>query len=288
MVENKGVEEMERRLFGKLQIKGLVKALTGLHIGGSKETLEIGGIDSPVIKHPLTDEPYIPGSSLKGKVRSLLELNFEARNLCKIGPTRPKKDSPMYRHVCENWENASKCPVCRVFGSSGAESNFPARIRVRDCHLTSLWSKNILGNLEYKVENAIDRITSAADPRTIERVPAGAEFEFEIIYNVENLDDLKDDIINLLTGLELLEDDYLGGQGSRGSGKVQFFVYNVTAKNLKYYFGQGEAKEVLKVNWNPEKPVESQDNKDLKSIGDLKGVLMREMDNLKEFFKEEL
>ncbi len=286
-MEIKRGDYMQRRLFGKLQIKGIIKAITGLHIGVAKETVEIGGVDSPIIKHPITDEPYVPGSSIKGKVRSLLELNFAALGKCEILDTRKQGEKPMFMHKCNDWNSAYGCPICRLFGSIG-ESNFPSRLRFRDSFLTSAWSRNIIGKLEYKDENAIDRITSAADPRTIERVPAGAEFEFEIIYNVENLDDLKDDIINLLTGLELLEDDYLGGQGSRGSGKVQFFVYNVTAKNLKYYFGQGEAKEVLKVNWNPEKPVESQDNKDLKSIGDLKGVLMREMDNLKEFFKEEL
>lgn len=284
-MENKGVDIMERRLYGKLQIKGLIKALTGLHIGGSKETLEIGGIDSPVIKHPLTDEPFIPGSSLKGKVRSLLELNFEARGVCRIAPTRERRDLPMYMHVCKSWEQASKCPVCRIFGASG-DSNFPARIRVRDSHLTPLWSKNLVGNFEYKVENAIDRITSAADPRTIERVPAGAEFEFEIIYNVENLDDLKDDIINLLTGLELLEDDYLGGYGSRGSGKVQFFVYNVTAKNLKYYFGQGEPRKVVDIKWNSEKTLDAPDNKELKNLRELKVTLIEGLDGLKEFFKE--
>lgn len=58
---------------GKFIISGILECVTGTRIGGTQEKFEIGGIDNPVIKDPLTDLPYIPGSSLKGKLRHLLE-----------------------------------------------------------------------------------------------------------------------------------------------------------------------------------------------------------------------
>src|SRR3989304_7996305 len=56
------------------ELKGTIVLKSGLHIGSGNMEMHIGGTDSPVIKHPHTLEPYIPGSSLKGKVRSLLEM----------------------------------------------------------------------------------------------------------------------------------------------------------------------------------------------------------------------
>lgn len=235
---------MERKLYGKVQLKGVMRALTGLHIGGSKESLDIGGIDAPILRHPVTLEPYIPGSSLKGKMRSLLELMFYAEGKVEIKATRENQKKPMYMHICEDWDSAAKCPVCRLFGSSG-DFNFPSRLRVRDLRLTEVFRNQSEYWEEYKSENAIDRITSMADPRTIERVPEGIEFEFEIVYNVEKKEDLKDDLLNLLTAMQILEDDYLGGYGSRGYGKVQFNFSNVIAKPLSYYLGNESPSEFL-------------------------------------------
>ncbi|WP_297499767.1 type III-A CRISPR-associated RAMP protein Csm3, partial [Thermococcus sp.] len=65
---------MDRHFYGKVVIRGRIKALTGLHIGSQRDVSEIGGIDNPVIKDPHTGLPYIPGSSLKGKLRSLFEV----------------------------------------------------------------------------------------------------------------------------------------------------------------------------------------------------------------------
>ena len=60
------------------EITATIEIVTGLHIGGNNDEIKIGGIDNPVIKNPLTNEPYIPGSSLKGKIRSLIEWQFNA------------------------------------------------------------------------------------------------------------------------------------------------------------------------------------------------------------------
>ena len=227
-----------RPRYGKITISGKVILKTGLHIGASKETMEIGGRDSPVIRHPITREPYIPGSSLKGKLRTLFDRkmekemdNWKRRN---IGTQR----NPIMVHVCPNRDEALKCPLCRLFGSSG-DTNSPARLTVRDCHLLNReYLEGAEGGLEFtewKFENAIDRVTSAANPRQIERVPAGAEFDFEMVYDVENPKDVEEDLKNLFMLMEMLEDDFLGGHGSRGYGKVEFCITRMEAKKVEWY-----------------------------------------------------
>ena len=212
-------------LLGYQHIEGKIHCLTGLRIGGSSEVIEIGGLDNPVIRHPITREPYIPGSSLKGKMRSLLEL-FEGKidggsgDVCKCG----KID----------------CSVCRLFGVSGAEgSGFgPGRLIVRDAKLHSIegqpeWQKD-LTQTEIKYENNIDRITGTAQhPRQMERVPAGSIFEFSMSFRVFSMqlsedsepDNGKQDLElfnTLFTCMRLLEKDTLGGSGSRGYGQIKF------------------------------------------------------------------
>nr|6MUU_C Chain C, Uncharacterized protein Csm3 [Thermococcus onnurineus]6MUU_D Chain D, Uncharacterized protein Csm3 [Thermococcus onnurineus]6O7E_C Chain C, Csm3 [Thermococcus onnurineus NA1]6O7E_D Chain D, Csm3 [Thermococcus onnurineus NA1]6O7I_C Chain C, Csm3 [Thermococcus onnurineus NA1]6O7I_D Chain D, Csm3 [Thermococcus onnurineus NA1]6O7I_K Chain K, Csm3 [Thermococcus onnurineus NA1] len=251
---------MDRRFYGKIVIKGKIKAVTGLHIGSQRDISEIGGIDNPVIKDPHTGLPYIPGSSLKGRLRSLFEILVNSRlgewrekypSLANYSPgsCRPdnqencgkffnRKINRGWIHVCPDYETALACPVCRLFGASGKESNFPSRIIVRDAFLTKEWEEKWRAGeaiTEAKIEVGIDRVTSQANPRTNERVVAGAEFEFEIIYNVENTTHWRDDIKNLLTAMALLEDSYLGGSGSRGYGKVKFIFDSFEFRPLDYY-----------------------------------------------------
>ena len=267
---------MDRKLYGKIIFRGVIKALTGLHIGASKETLEIGGLDSPVVKHPITREPYIPGSSLKGKLRSLLEMKLHTEK------GLPFKERGVRFHFCETYEDALHCNVCRVFGSSGT-TNFPARIKVRDAELTDFSRNFISDGLEIKFENSLDRITSASNPRQIERVPAGTEFEFEIIYNVENLKQLKNDLINILSAMELLEDDALGGHGSRGYGRVKFYFAEITAKPVEAYFNGEKPKEIVKIEWNPEKRT---DDQGLKNLKEAKEALLQSVQELRNVFAE--
>jgi CRISPR-associated protein Csm3 len=223
---------VERPILGKYIIKGKIILETGLRIGGQELGVNIGGIDNPIIRNPLTGEPYIPGSSVKGKMRSLMErlLNLD------ISGNKVK------RHECEDRE----CKVCRVFGSTSKNgNNIPSRLLVRDAFLTEdsktklLSMETDLPYTEWKTENALDRVTCKADPRSFERIPAGAEFEFEIIYTAENENHIKEDLENIATALELLEDDYLGGNGSRGYGKVKFSIEKVIYKSADYYKGEG-------------------------------------------------
>ncbi|MFN3740318.1 MAG: type III-A CRISPR-associated RAMP protein Csm3 [Thermodesulfovibrionales bacterium] len=241
---------MERNLLGKIVISGTLECLTGLHIGASKENMEIGAIDSPVVRDPITREPYIPGSSLKGKLRALLEKALGIIDRRNIGTS----NNPVNIHVCDDASKAINCNLCRIFGSTGKDGgkNFPARLIVRDLSLTRESVERLadidtgLQYTEWKFENAIDRVTSAANPRQIERIPKGAEFEFELIYNVEDKDHLEDDLKNIKLALELLKLDSLGGHGSRGYGKIdiKFKDKGIKAMTIDYLKNDDTTKKV--------------------------------------------
>ncbi len=235
------------QLKGKVFLNGQIRAITGLRIGGASTGIEIGGVDNVVVRNPLTNEPYIPGSSLKGKMRSLLERHTYAEQNRAIRKGTPK----VYIHECENETGYKDCSVCRLFGVAG-EKEFatPSRVYVRDVHLTVESLKKLeaarteLPLTEVKWEAAIDRVTSAAVPRQMERVPAGAVFgPCEFIFNFYEPNDA-DLFMTFLQTIELLQDDYLGGGGSRGSGKIALENISLTLKSKKYYDGE-EDKQIL-------------------------------------------
>lgn len=213
---------------GNYIIRGKFKCLTGLHIGGSKEKLEIGGVDSPVIRDPRTRYPYVPGSSLKGKLRSLLE--YALGVVPETGDVSNNEDIVrLFGIGVDEKEEANKNPESPLFKIG------PSRLIVRDCHPTKKtieWWKTLDTDLlytEYKSENGINRITSAANPRFIERVAADSEFEFEMIYTDYDLHtganhakDAETDLANLRMALLMLEHNFLGKSGSRGYGRVEF------------------------------------------------------------------
>lgn len=244
---------MGEAISGKVVIKGKIILKTGLHIGAQTEAIEIGGIDNPVIKDPVTGEPYIPGSSLKGKMRSLFEKKEYTKQ--KEKKENRKSGDEWYNrkikedvriHACKTFDEAIKCPVCRLFGTSGqkaGDKNYPARVIFRDAHLCE--NQNLEDVIEIKYETAIDRITSAANPRPMERVVPGTEFEFEIVYNVENENEKSEDIKNLVNLMKMLEDDYLGGSGSRGYGKVEFRITSIVKRTLDYYFNGADEETIV-------------------------------------------
>lgn len=202
------------------QINGKVRVRTGLHIGGGDASMEIGGMDNPIIKNPVNNEPYIPGSSLKGKMRSLLE--WELDRLHSEGKV----------HKCLDNEKAMQCPICRVFGvSAGEKLNLgPTRLVVRDCPLSEEARARVQDGMpvvEEKNENSINRITAVANPRPLERVVPGVTFDLNISFKVLDMgDDGRTDEANykevVLKGLALVQEDFLGGGGSRGNGRVEF------------------------------------------------------------------
>lgn len=231
----------ELMLLGKIIMRGEIKVKTGLAIGGSTGGLEIGGVDNPVIKDK-NGKPFIPGSSLKGKLRSLLEK-----------ADGKKFDSSHGNiHICSSPTEFANCSVCKIFGVPG-EKKFgePTRLIVRDSFLTAESENELLKTptdtefTEVKFENTIDRITSAANPRQMERVPAGASFAFEMIYNVFDEAD-KTRFRDVLKAMELLEHDYLGGSGSRGYGKIWFTDIKLLWNSIQdYQMGNIEDKNSL-------------------------------------------
>ncbi|MEJ5315306.1 MAG: type III-A CRISPR-associated RAMP protein Csm3 [Anaerolinea sp.] len=218
------------QLKGRVLIRFDVVAKTGLHIGGTESGIEIGGVDKTVIRDPLTNRPYIPGSSLRGKMRSLLEKYKGLKQNQRIGQG--------YIHSCgadksDTLQTYLNCDVCTTFGVPG-ERDFatPTRLIVRDVFMNEDSARQLeeagtdLPYTEVKTEVSIDRVTSAANPRQMERVPAGTRFSgAELVYSIydgANCDARKDveRLKVIVEGLQLLLDDYLGGLGSRGSGKV--------------------------------------------------------------------
>lgn len=225
---------MSFKLLKHFKIKGTIECVTGLRIGGIGGVIEIGGIDNPIIRDTFSELPYIPGSSLKGKMRSLLELKY--------GKIAPDGEPHKYDNSC-----GKDCFVCRIFGTSAgyetSEDIGPTRLIVRDAYPTEK-SKEELERIrrelglfysEIKSENVINRITARANPRQMERVPAGTEFEIELVYRIfDTSDDGKTDEDNLKyvkEGIKLIEEDALGGSGSRGYGKVIFKDLKITKEN---------------------------------------------------------
>lgn len=221
----------EVNLYGRVFINADIEAVTGLHIGGSGAGLEIGGLDKEVIRNPLTKRPYIPGSSLRGKMRSQTEKRLGLSQNNPIGQY-------VKIHTCqtkEDYQAKGGCQVCHVFGVP-ADPEIPGltRLVVRDVSLNDEsaaaldQTKTDLPYAELKTEVAIDRVTSAATPRTLERVPAGAVFgPAEMVFGIYSKADYER-LKVVIDAMQLVEDDYLGGSGSRGSGKVRF-------KNLQVY-----------------------------------------------------
>ena len=282
---------------GSFIIEYTLKALTGLRIGGSKEQFEIGGLDNPVnkveVEIPDYDgngntlpqgAPYIPGSSLKGKMRSLLEwlngnvekmINSAKENAVKeieeINKTiknpgeREKKIEEINKKAVDKAGGActcGECEICRVFGTGDAKVieylaskgiDFipgPPRLRVFDAYPTCETLerlKNALGEnifTEIKTENQINRLTAKANPRKVERVPAGAEFKGTMVFDVYKDED-KDLLKVVFQGMKCLEDHYLGGYGSRGSGKVKFKDITLIWRPKEYYLGEEDKERKL-------------------------------------------
>lgn len=197
-------------MYSKILITGKIEVITGLHIGGGGETSMIGAIDSPVVRDPRTKMPIIPGSSLKGKMRSLLAKHFNPARVI---------------------HNADAPEVLRLFGSSEKGNIQQARLQISDAFFEAESAEEFknqgLAVTETKFENTINRLTAVANPRQIERVTRGAKFDLHIIYNVENEADVVEDFANIKKAIQLLENDYLGGGGTRGNGRIAFEVDEV-------------------------------------------------------------
>ncbi len=209
-----------KTLIKKIKISTTLELVTGLHVGGNKENVEIGGIDNPVIRTAVKDnQPYIPGSSLKGKIRSLLE------------------------QIAGSAEVGKNSEINDVFGF--AKDNKPSKVIFRDAYLNITSAKLLeesdnldMPYTEGKWENVIHRVRGTAEhPRQTERIPAGVSFDIEIVINVwDNEEDGKKSLDLLKKGIAALENDYLGGSGSRGYGQVKFSDLKEEEVSFENYF----------------------------------------------------
>lgn len=209
------------RLIKKIIYTGTLTLKTGLHIGGSNSAMNIGGPDKFVVRNSMNGLPYIPGSSLKGKMRSLIEIS-EGNSTISTDPDSISGS---------------------LFGIAVKDSKGKAsRLIVRDCELITedpndknyKFDNTDLPYTETKTEASIDRVTSVANPRTFERVPAGAKFKVNMVLNIFEGEDESKLKNTLKRAIELLEDDYLGGSGSRGYGQVDIELEEIE-KNVEEY-----------------------------------------------------
>ena len=220
------------------KITGTLELLSGLHIGGGNTEMHIGGTDNPVIKNPVTNQPYIPGSSLKGKMRSLLEWRAGV-----VGLTNGKPLGFQHIRQLEGAQQDQGKVLLKLFGGAPEgdpdeallKEIGPTRLAFWDCNLDQAWVTEMdarsLLLTEQKTENQIDRIAGVAEhPRNTERVPAGARFDFQLTLKVHGDEDLLEE---LLVGFKLLELTGLGGSGSRGYGKLRFTGLSLQGEDLQ-------------------------------------------------------
>jgi len=249
---------------GKYIIEADMLCRTGLHIGGLSEGYEIGGIDNVVIKVPVpfrvptgngsydipAECPYIPGSSLKGKLRSLMEW---LENKVKVAVHKDDRTGEESYNAQPHTCGDAACPVCVIFGSPASETTMqgPTRLSVLDAFPTAEtikdWETELGEDIftEIKPENTIDRLTSQANPRQMERVPAGSRFRVVMVYDVYDEEQDRKLLKHLFQAMKLLQDSYLGGSGSRGSGRVSFENIHVSYRSPKYYMGEDSERKVV-------------------------------------------
>lgn len=221
-------------MYGKILIECDMIIRTGMHIGAADAFSAIGAVDSQVVRDLRTGDPIVPGSSLKGKLRTLL-----ARSLSGDIQNMPKHDD-------------DNIVIKRLFGS--AKPVQAARLQFADCFVNNKAQMEKVGLTEVKAENGIDRIKSIANPRFIERVTAGTSFAVRIVYEIADESQMEEDLRLLAKGMKLLQLDYLGGHGTRGSGRVSFnhfkltpFEAAVNTDALRDQFAEVEAYELFPV-----------------------------------------
>ncbi len=200
-------------MYGKIEITGEIEVITGMHIGGSSEFSAIGAVDNAVVKDPINHYPMIPGSTLKGKMRTLL--------------ARTYNDHYFTKH------DGDDIRIKRLFGAANSDTAMPSRLIFSDAFLTEESRQEILDSgaisvTEVKFENTINRLTGVANPRQMERAVRGCRFPLRVVYEVIANDpdnaasEVKEDFKVIAEGFKLLQLDYIGGSGSRGYGKIKF------------------------------------------------------------------
>ncbi len=229
------------QLHKKIFIKGEIKLLTGTHIGGTNSAMGIGGPDSTVVRNPIDNRPYIPGSSLKGKMRAMIDI---------ADGTIEKVNMGQVKNSASQDPNSNSA---KLFGTArNDDKQRPSKLIVRDGKILSDDSDFVNTDLPYtesKTEVVIDRITAKATPRQIERVPAGAIFNLDLVLNVFDEDNQNEQLNTLFRALKLVQEDYIGGSGSRGYGQVEFKIDSVIEKEMNKYTDEKYLGENITDDW---------------------------------------
>ncbi|MCD7758088.1 MAG: type III-A CRISPR-associated RAMP protein Csm3 [Clostridiales bacterium] len=215
--------------YGKLMIRCELEVRTGMHIGGNSGFSAIGAVDSPVIRDPRTGDPIVPGSSLKGKLRTLLARSYSFA------------DGKFERLPDIEQDDAR---IKRLFGA--AKPVISSRLQFADAFVSNKAELQNVGLTEVKTENGINRSTAVANPRQVERVVAGTKFAVCVVYNIVDGAQIAEDMEILATGFKLLQMDYLGGHGSRGSGRVSLHNFQVTSFDEAFDVAAEQAEEQFK------------------------------------------
>ncbi|MEM7038405.1 MAG: type III-A CRISPR-associated RAMP protein Csm3 [Bacteroidota bacterium] len=247
------------KLLQKIFIEGKIHVETGMHIGGAKNALDIGGLDLAVVK-TADQRPYIPGSSFRGKLRSL-----HGRQIGSLGVTKNDVDAGKGELYDADEERPEVEQIARIFGLPGKQKPkafMVSRLTVRDAAWDGFSPTAGINEdfmdfpyTEAKWENRINRKSGTAkDPRQLERVPAGGMFEFEMVYDSYEDGHESDDIHQIISLMRMLEDDYLGGHGSRGYGKIKFEDVVFKVRTIDDYKAGKPATENTPYQWKKEQP----------------------------------
>ncbi|MDO5563204.1 MAG: type III-A CRISPR-associated RAMP protein Csm3 [Synergistaceae bacterium] len=207
---------------GKIKISAKLEVVTGMHIGGSGAFSPIGAVDSHVVQDPRTGRPIVPGSSLKGKMRTLLTAHIVDGDMPKDPDSDPDE-------------------IKRLFGRSTVPMNkiVKSRLQFADAFVCNAEELESVGLREVKFENGINRLSGVANPRQIERVISGVQFAVTIMYDIPDSEsEMEEDMRNIASAMRLLQIDYLGGHGTRGSGRVSF--KNITLSKLESDIDDGK------------------------------------------------
>ena len=198
-------------MYTRIEISGIIEVCTGMHIGGSSQFSAIGAVDVPIVTDSFKKLPMIPGSSFKGKLRSLLAQKYN-----------PEENDSKDKIITTPGQDCNR--ILRLFGAGASNENlYKARLIFSDMFIEN---ESDLRNMdinvtEIKFENTINRLTGMSNPRQIERVVRGSEFGLRLIYNVVSENEIEKDFETLADGFKLIQYDYLGGHGSRGYGKIK-------------------------------------------------------------------
>jgi len=213
-------EKLEQRII----IRGQIVIKTPLHIGSPKSDVDIGEVELPILKD-LQDQPYIPGSSIKGKIRSEAERIARTEN-------KPHCNPPDTRNMCGTISPEKLCICCSIFGTAGDKISVASKVRFRDAYPTEKVPETMA-----RAGIAMDRSTGSVARKalySIEAVPAGTKFGLEIVG--ENL--APEEMKMLKAAISSAADTALGGSTSRGMGKIELNLESATVKTTKFYLGE--------------------------------------------------